>query len=473
MSRVLTSFLVGLGMDLTEFKKGRRELDTSLGGIKSTILQTGAAMAGVFGAKALTVDFSRQTDQLFQFSNMIGVTADNVRGLGNAFRVAGGDEATALAVMQKLTEAKDVLTVKGEAGFLTDVAFAGIDPTIISQSANAYEALLGIIGQFDKLSPDRQRVLANTLGLSPAEVALFKTGRDSVQASIDLMKQLRPATEANQEAARQLRGEWALFGVQAQGIADQISTPLVSGLADMTKAVNDFLAANRPLIGSGIDRFVKFTSDNFTELAGAAALIGAGTTLSTISKLAKFIPAIGTGIGTLAAGAARLSFIGGAVTTGAMLWDWKPEDVENVTGWKPPEWLFKPIGELWDGINWGGNVGEKDNPYMRASREASQQRSEWSDKPETISDPLGYGKMLGDMERPDPLNYKQQFDPVAVQHNIVTQPQRVQLEAKHLPPIQVQSTLNLNGQVLEQTITEVNARHAQSAMEDLTSTTDR
>ncbi|MGL5284295.1 MAG: hypothetical protein ACRC8W_21535, partial [Plesiomonas shigelloides] len=445
MSRVLTSFLVGLGMDLTEFKKGRRELDTGLGGIKSTILQTGAAMAGVFGAKALTVDFSRQTDQLFQFSNMIGVTADNVRGLGNAFRVAGGDEATALAVMQKLTEAKDVLTVKGEAGFLTDVAFAGIDPTIISQSANAYEALLGIIGQFDKLSPDKQRVLANTLGLSPAEVALFKTGRDSVQASIDLMKQLRPATEANQEAARQLRGEWALFGVQAQGIADQISTPLVSGLADMTKAVNDFLAANRPLIGSGIDRFVKFTSDNFTELAGAAALIGAGTTLSTISKLAKFIPAIGTGIGTLAAGAARLSFIGGAVTTGAMLWDWKPEDVENVTGWKPPEWLFKPIGELWDGVNWGGNIGEKDNPYMRASREASQQRADWySDTTLT----------------PSPTMHSQRA--VAVQ-----------LEAKHLPPIQVQSTLNLNGQVLEQTITEVNARHAQSAMEDLTSTTDR
>ncbi|MGL4545203.1 MAG: hypothetical protein ACRCUU_06520 [Plesiomonas sp.] len=445
MSRVLTSFLVGLGMDLTEFKKGRRELDTGLGGIKSTILQTGAAMAGVFGAKALTVDFSRQTDQLFQFSNMIGVTADNVRGLGNAFRVAGGDEATALSVLQTLTKAKDVLSVKGEAGFLTDVAFAGIDPTIISQSANAYEALLRIVGQFDSLSPDRQRVLADTLGLSPAEVALFKTGQDSVQASIDLMKKLRPATEANEEAARRMRGEWSLFGVQAQGIADQISTPLVNGLADMTEAVNDFMSANRPLIDSGIDRFVKFTSDNFTELAGAAALIGAGTTLSTISKLAQFIPAIGTGLGTLAAGAARLSYIGAAVTTGAMMWDWKADDVGNITGWKPPEWLFKPIGDLWDEADFGGNINDKDNPYSRATREASQQRADWySDTTLTPSSTM----------------YSQRA--VAVQ-----------LEAKHLPPIQVQSTLNLNGQVLEQTITEVNARHAQSAMEDLTSTTDR
>jgi nitrate reductase NapE component len=247
-----------------------------MGGLKSTVLQVGAAMVGAFGLKALTVDFAKSTDQLHQFSSALGVSASDVKGLSNAFEVAGGSAETAFAVLQKIQDAKDALAVKGEAGFLTDAAFSGIDPQAILSGKDAYQSLLNVLKDFDKLSPERQRTLAQTLGVGPAEIALFKKGQGALVQQIELMKKLRPATDEAEIAARKFRSEWALFGVTVGGVADQISVPLVGALGKAAKGAREFIDANRPIIDGTIATSVKFITENFALCAGAAALIGTG-----------------------------------------------------------------------------------------------------------------------------------------------------------------------------------------------------
>ena len=177
MASVLKSFLIAIGIDSTDADKGARNIERSIGGIKSSALQAGAALVGVFGAKALTADFARRVDTLNMSAKALDVNTSAVQALGNAFAVTGGDADNALGVLQKLTQARDALAVKGEAGFLTDAAFSGIDPSLIKDANDSYEALLNIVEQFPNLSSAQQRTLAETLGIGPAELNLFKSGR--------------------------------------------------------------------------------------------------------------------------------------------------------------------------------------------------------------------------------------------------------------------------------------------------------
>lgn len=469
MASVLSSFLVGIGWDTQDFDKGTKNIERSLGGVKSTALQVGAALFGAFGAKAVTMDFAKRTDELSQFSSAMGVAANDVQALGNALAYAGGDAGTATSLLAKLTEARDALAVKGEAGFLTDAAYSGIDPSLIKDAANSYDALMNIVGEFDSLSAAQQRTLAQTLGLSPSDIALFKTGRESVQASVEQFRKIRPATEEAAENSRKLRAEWSLLGVQVGALADQISVPLTGALGDATEAANKFINTNRPFIDKTIGEGVEFATDNFTALAVAIGGLAAGSTLATLGALAKYIPGIGAGLGTIATNMGRLGTVAGIAGVSSLVASAADSTLSaNVSGYD--EFDAKLTRGIYDltGLDLSrGNVNEGterrslnpwadvSDPYIEASRAASRERSDWwrdVDVPTTPiapSDPMGYGS--------------------AAQASL--RDQRVSQPSTALPPVQV--TLQLDGRVLDERIIDINERTASSVVEDLQTTTSR
>lgn len=435
MASVLSSFLVGIGWDTQDFDKGTKNIERSLGGVKTTALQVGAALTGAFGAKALTVDFAKRTDTISQFSAAIGVAASDVQALGNAFAVAGGDADSANSVLQKLTDSRDALTVKGEAGFLTDAAYSGIDPSLIKDAANSYEALMNIVGEFDALSAARQRTLAQTLGLGPAEIALFKTGRESVQSSIDTLRGIRPVMEEATENSRKLRGEWSLLGVQIGALADQISVPLVGALGNATEGMNKFVEANRPFIDKTIGKGVEFASDNFAALAIAIGGLTAGSTLATLGALAKYIPGIGKGLGTIATSMGRISTIAGVAGVSSLVSSAADSALSsNVSGYDEFD------ANLTRGIyNLTGMDLSRGNVYEGTAR---QSLNPWSG----VSDPYIRESSRATADRTD-------------------------ISPRNLPPVQV--TLQLDGRVLDERIINVNERTASSVVEDLQTTTSR
>ena len=523
MASVLSSFLVGIGWDTQDFDKGTKNIERSLGGVKSTALQVGAALFGAFGAKALTLDFAKQTDQLSQFSSAMGVAATDVQALGNTIATAGGDFDNAAAMIQKLTDAKDALLVKGEAGFLTDAAYSGIDPSLIKDASDGYEALMNIIGEYQNLSSEQQRTLAQTLGLSPAEIALFKQGRESVQASVEQMRKIRPVTEEATEASRKFRGELSLLGVQIGGVADQISTPLVGALGDATEAANKFIDANRPLIDKIVGEGVEFATDNFTALAVAIGGLTAGSSLAMLGALAKHVPIIGAGLGTIATNMGRLGTVAGLAGVSSLVASAADSALSaNVSGYDDFDAkLTRGIYDL-TGLDLSrGNVNEGterrslnpwsdvSDPYIEASRDASRERSDWwgrvtspskDNDTARIGDYSGYGALVGALqteapsfevpsfeapsfeapsfEVPDyspraPIYNQQAVQPTI---NVVvpesqTTSRDITSRTQPFPPVQV--TLQLDGRVLDERIIDVNERTASSVVEDLQTTTSR
>ena len=435
MASVLSSFLVGIGWDTQDFDKGTKNIERSLGGVKTTALQVGAALTGAFGAKALTVDFAKRTDTISQFSAALGVAASDVQGLGNAFAVAGGDADSATSVLQKLQDARDALEVKGEAGFMTDTAFSGIDPSLIKDASNSYEALLNIAGEFDSLSAAQQRTLAQTLGLGPAEIALLKTGRESVESSIDTLRGIRPVTEEATENSRKLRAEWSLLGIQVGALADQISVPLVGALGNATEEMNKFVAANRPFIDKTIGEGVEFASDNFTALAVAIGGLTAGSTLATLGALAKYIPGIGTGLGTIATNMGRLGTLAGVAGVSSLVASAADSTLSNnISGYD--EFDAKLTRGIYDLTGFDLSRGDV---YEGTAR---QSLNPWAG----VSDPYTRESQRAAANRSD-------------------------ISTRALPPVQV--TLQLDGRVLDERIIDVNERTASSVVEDIQTTTSR
>lgn len=435
MASVLSSFLVGIGWDTQDFDKGTKNIERSLGGVKSTALQVGAALTGAFGAKALTLDFAKQTDQLSQFSSAMGVAANDVQALGNALAYAGGDAGTATSLLAKLTEARDALAVKGEAGFLTDAAYSGIDPSLIKDAANSYDALMNIVGEFDSLSAAQQRTLAQTLGLSPSDIALFKTGRESVQASVDQMRKIRPATEEAAENSRKFRSELSLLGTQIGAVADQISVPLVGALGNAAEAMNTFIDANRPFIDKTVGKGVEFATDNFTALAVAIGGLTAGSSLAMLGALAKHVPIIGAGLGTIATNMGRLGTVAGLAGVSSLVASAADSTLSaNVSGYDEFDAsLTRGIYDL------TGLDLSRGNVYEGTAR---QSLNPWAG----VSDP-----------------YTRESQRAAADRSDISQ--------RALPPVQV--TLQLDGRVLDERIIDVNERTASSVVEDLQTTTSR
>ena len=84
MSKTLTNFLIGIGWNTSDLDKGSQHIQSSLGGVKSQALQAGAAIAGAFGARALTTGFASAAADVGRFSQVYGVAADDVMALGRA-----------------------------------------------------------------------------------------------------------------------------------------------------------------------------------------------------------------------------------------------------------------------------------------------------------------------------------------------------------------------------------------------------
>lgn len=435
MASTLTNFLIGIGWQTDDFDKGTKNIERSLGGVKSTALQVGAALFGAFGAKAVTMDFAKRTDELSQFSSAMGVAANDVQALGNALAYAGGDAGTATSLLAKLTEARDALVVKGEAGFLTDAAYSGIDPSLIKDAANSYDALMNIVGEFDSLSAAQQRTLAQTLGLSPSDIALFKTGRESVESSVAQFREIRPATEEAAENSRKFRSELSLLGTQIGAVADQISVPLVGALGNAAEAMNILIDANRPFIDKTVGKGVEFATDNFTALAVAIGGLTAGSSLAMLGALAKHIPIIGAGLGTIATNMGRLGTVAGLAGVSSLVASAADSTLSaNVSGYDEFDAsLTRGIYDL------TGLDLSRGNVYEGTAR---QSLNPWAG----VSDP-----------------YVRESQRAAADRSDISQ--------RALPPVQV--TLQLDGRVLDERIIDVNERTASSVVEDLQTTTSR
>ena len=102
-SKVLKSFLIGIGYDTRALEVGDRKINASLQGIKSNALGISAALVGAFGAGAgLVANTASRIDRLASATQNMRTPMNTVYNFGNAVETMGGQASEALDALKRL-----------------------------------------------------------------------------------------------------------------------------------------------------------------------------------------------------------------------------------------------------------------------------------------------------------------------------------------------------------------------------------
>lgn len=380
MANVLSSFLVGVGFDYDQ--KGANEIGSGIDGIKSKALQLGSVVAGAFGIKALTADFAASRDELGKFSKTFGVIPSDVFALGKALEHEGGSVDAFMGQLSSLERMRAGI-LDGDADFIAQAGRAGItDTSIITDAENATQAYIALADVFKGLSGQQRLNAADALGFDEASIRLLSQGSDAVSAAMTRQKAMRDVTEEMTKMSAEFNDQMQDLFDNTGGFADNISTKLLPEINKIIGATNNWISANRELIDQKMDVVLDPIAKNFNTIAAAGGLLATGGLLAGLAGMAKYVPIIGKGISVAAGAAARLTAVGAGITIGAELWDWDAEDLKENLGIDAPDWLFKPMDELFKD---DGDMSPRDPNYVPGSHydpsDLPQPESDFPDLP--------------------------------------------------------------------------------------------
>ena len=302
MAKVISSLLVGLGFDVDQ--KGAREFEGSIDSVKSKALQLGSVVAGGFGLKALTADFASSRDMLGKFAETFGVLPNDVMAFGNALATEQGSLEGFMSQLENLERVRARILV-GDVGFFAPAAKAGIDPSVIANAQNATDAYLALADSFSTMTTQQRINAAESLGLDEASIRLLSKGREGVEQLVERFRTIRPVTESSTEAAAEFNRQWVEFGQNIGSATDSISDQFLPVINNAIDGINNWIGVNKDLVNS-----------NAVTFAGFSALVAGTGALNTLALMARYIPAIGTGLASVASGAAAVTGVAAAAVGG-------------------------------------------------------------------------------------------------------------------------------------------------------------
>lgn len=260
MANVLTSFLIGIGLDTTEFQKGQKTVSSGLDSIKSKTLALGSAvLAGAFGMGKMGVDFAETADKLGKFGKTFGVAADDVAGFGRAIQENGGDFEAAMSQLEQIERWRAAYKV-GDTSWFQAAGMAGVDYNAVITATDALQALLAQGDRFKASSPQMRLNMATALGIDPATLRLLSQGRDEAAQSIEKYKALRPLTEEATQSAAEFNKEFLLMKTNMGSSADDLSTKTLPILTMSLKGWNTILTEPEKVVAGASQALGKSTA---------------------------------------------------------------------------------------------------------------------------------------------------------------------------------------------------------------------
>lgn len=298
MANVISSFLVGIGFDFD--KKSATKVESGIDSIKSKALQLGAVVAGAYGVKKLATDFADSADMLGKFSQTYSVAAEDVQALGNALGESGGGLSQAMSQLEQLERFRAGL-LRGDASFIASFGISSGDAQDIVNAKDAVEAYVLLAKQYENASAQQRLNMSDSLGFDQSGLLLLSKGSKSVEALLEKYRKIRPLTERMTESAAEFNRQWVEIKANVDGIADVIGNDIVEALNGPLDKTNEWIDSNRELLKTSATTF-----------AGMSALLVGSGLLSNLSKISSIIPKIGTGLAGSLNIASKAGLVGAA-----------------------------------------------------------------------------------------------------------------------------------------------------------------
>lgn len=347
MARSIANFLVGIGLDTTDWDKGARKVDTNLSSFRSKASLAGGALAAAFSAASLAaIKAGDNADKFALKVAKFDTSRRFIYNLGNAFKMMGGNAEEAVSAIASAEGVLDQLR-KGDASALTAAGLAQVDVSKLQQSATGEEFLMNLSELMPNLQKWQQRSLQETFGLSDAAMKTLQDGRGRFEQLIADADKYADNLDKAAKAGREYNEALAKVGIQFEYIAQKLADGILPQFTSLLNGFSEFIDKNMSKVGAAAD----YISDN----SGAVAAVGGGLTLATIGSAVK---GIGGKLGMRAltaagTGATYGGAAGAAAGVGSLLYDLKASDIKDMTGYdvspyyRAPSETVAAIGDWW------------------------------------------------------------------------------------------------------------------------------
>lgn len=305
-SKVLKSFLIGIGYDTKGLEAGDKKINASLNGIKSGALGISAALVGAFGTAAgAIVGVADRVDRLALSTQNLRTSMNTVYGFGSAVKLMGGEASEALDALAGFEEIQNNLRLKGEAGPINDLAMAGLDVSSLYATGTGEEFMRALAEMIPNLDEGQRSIVQGSLGLSDGVFRSLAGGVEKLDETMRRASGLTGSVDQLTEDARRLAENSSEFGLIIEGIKNELAEGFLPSLVGAGSALNNFLRDHRDEISSAVD----YAADN----PAATAALGVSATTALIGAAISKI-----GLGTVGGLASKSGAAGVAVTGGAI-----------------------------------------------------------------------------------------------------------------------------------------------------------
>ncbi|WP_046486873.1 hypothetical protein [Pseudomonas veronii] len=281
-SKVLKSFLIGIGWDTKALEAGDKKIQSSLQGVKSSALGISAALVGAFGAGAgVILSTASKIDKLAAATQNMRTAMATSYNFGNAVKLMGGEAQEGIDAFKKFEDIQNNLGVKGDPGPVNDLAVAGLNVDSLYKTKNAEEFMTALADMLPKLNEAKKSVVQQTLDISDYAFRLLKDGSEKVYAEMAKAANATGSIDQMTENARKLSESTALLGLKFEGVTNELSEKFLPSLIGASDWLNKFITEHRGDVSKGID----YAVDNQAAVGGLLASSGASILGPILSKI--------------------------------------------------------------------------------------------------------------------------------------------------------------------------------------------
>lgn len=451
MANIITQFLIALGFDTSDLNRGEREVDRSLGSLRTSVTATGAAMSAAFiGIGKITLDTAERVNQLRLNTNTLNSSVTFVNDYGNAIRSLGGNADDAVSEITRVEDALMKLRTRGDASTFTELAYAGVDVKPLENAESGEQFMAELSKQFPQLDRQQQMSVQQTLGLSPASVELLRKGADEYRNIFQHVNDVAGLSPELVKSAQDYNAVLTETQLKWEGIKNTITEAVLPGVTSLIEKSTEF-----------VDERVKPLIEQHPEQVQAAL---PGATTAAVAGTASVLGGAAAKLGVPGGGAVRgVGNAGVAIGLGQIAEETIAKPVEKKYPWlvdnpianflnnDPISEHFQKPGNHIDGPGWlrdtfgiGGTDAPAETVTPSAPYAPSTMSQEYNPNQSAAN---STGRAVADQLRTTPIQVKS-----TVQNNL---------------------TVELDGRALETKIKDVTQRENQMTVDDLRSTTAR
>ena len=277
MPTIIDSLLVKLGLDSSDYKKGKDELEKGLKEVDKGAKETGEALEGagkkgadgfeslarsatkflaVIGGtvaiKRFIADTIESSSAIYRLSQNLGIGSDTLSAWSMANQIAGGAAEGLQNTIAMLSRAQTELQLTGQSSLIPFFSALGLSiADLYGRAKPTTDLLLELSEKLSRMDRATAYNMGQMMGIDPGTMNLLLQGRKEVELLIRREKEHGAVTKAQAEQSERLRqqmlrGKQVFTAFGRELLSD--FTPAIEKVFEIFKEITDWMSSHKQFV---------------------------------------------------------------------------------------------------------------------------------------------------------------------------------------------------------------------------------